>query len=122
MRCNVRQEGAKVRVNIDNHTFLELDPRAALEFARMLKSVARQADEWAHAERIVADSALLMRTGAPCTLSSHPTILDAARSEAAWNRDLRRYLPGGVKARGVFGTPNVVKHAGEKPPQLEGAG
>ena len=109
-KLNIRAEGNKVFVNINDDTFLELEWQKADEFAAALRATARVAESHQKAARIIADSALLMRGGAPFSLSNDPRVLDAARNEAAWNRDLRRQLPGGVKSDEVLGLPTIIRH------------
>lgn len=112
LTARVRQEGAAVLVQfIDGaRSFvLQLEHQTAAEIARLLAGAARQAEEWAHAERIAQDSAILLRAGAGFALSDHPAIRAEAAKEAAWNRDLRRYLPGGVKSAEAFGVPTILQ-------------
>lgn len=107
----VRAEGDKVLVNLDSRAYLELEPHVAQALAMAITQAAKQADEIRNVDGIIRDSAILMRAGAPFSLSSHPRIVDAARVEAAWSGDLRRYMPGGVKSEEVFGLPTVISHA-----------
>lgn len=110
-KFHVRAEGQKVLVNLNDRAFLELEPHVALALAAAITQAAKRADEIRNVDGIIRDSAILMRAGAPFSLSSRPRIVDAARSEAAWNGDLRRYMPGGVKSEEVFGLPTIISHA-----------
>lgn len=82
----------------------------ALDVAASIREQAKQAEEYAKAEGIIFDQALLVRLGANIGLSSNPAIQAEAAKEAAWNSDLRRYLPGGVKSKEQFGAPSVIRH------------
>lgn len=83
---------------------------------RALVAKARQAEEQAKAESIAADAAILFRSGAPFGLSNDPKIQDEAIKEAAWNRDLRRFMPGGIKSTEVIGVPTIIcKPRGAQP-------
>lgn len=84
----------------------------ALEFARAIYVKAKEAEEFAKANRVIADNALLLRAGVPVGLSNNRKIIDETIKEAVHNRDLRRHLPGGVKSQAVFGVPQVIA----KPP------
>jgi hypothetical protein len=106
----VRVEGARVLVNLDDRAFCEFEPKVAEEIGRALIDAAKRAAEIEHADRIALDCAILMRAGAPLTLSNNPRILDAARNTAAWDRDLRRYMPG-IKSTEVFGLPTLLQEA-----------
>lgn len=88
--------------------FVTLDRGPAADVVRFLHSGKLALEELIHAERIVMDSAILMRSGAPFSLSDHPVLKDEARKEAAWNSDLRRHMPGGVKSGEVFGLPKII--------------
>lgn len=74
------------------------------------------AEEHEKAEQVAKDNALLLRTGAPFGLSDNPAILAESVKIARDDRDLRRFLPGGIRATALLGTP-VVKHgdSGERP-------
>lgn len=102
----IRQEGDRVILILDGRGY-SLPPEAALQMSRVLHAKAKLAEEHIEAERIVSDHALLTRVGVPIGLSNNPKIQDAVRQEAAWNRELRRALPGGVKAPVVFGVPAI---------------
>lgn len=80
----------------------------ARELWRALVAKARQAEEQAKAEEIAADAAILFRAGAPFGLSDDPKIQSEAVKEAAWNRELRRCMPGGIKSTELFGAPTIV--------------
>jgi len=101
------QDGANVLVVIDGRA-TEMPWNVALDVARAMYQQAKRAEEYAKAAGIVFDQALLIRSGAFFGLSDHRGIQQEAAKEAAWNRDLRRYLPGGVKSKEQFGTPAVV--------------
>lgn len=109
MKTVIRAEGPKVFINLDERTFLEMEPKAALELAAAIRHQALAAEEYLQRERLAMDGAILARAGAPFTLSDRPDVLDRVRTEAAWNGDLRRYMPGEVKAREVFGNLMVAK-------------
>lgn len=112
LTVRIRQEGTDVVaqfVDGGKSFVLQLEFQTALDIAQLLAGAARRAEEWANAERIAHDSAILMRSGAPFSLSDHPAILSEARKEAAWNGELRRAMPGGVKSEEVFGLPTILQ-------------
>lgn len=109
----VGMDGPRVLLTIDGKT--ESIPwEAADEIARALTVKARQAEEEQKALGIAADNAVLLRVGVPIGLSSRPDILHESAQIAQYDRDLRRYLPGGIKSREVFGTPTIRRHAPKK--------
>lgn len=109
MKVQIRTEGPKVLVNFNDRAFLEIGHQEAQELSALLRRAGLQAQEHAEAERLIFEGAMLARAGFPLTLSNHPKILDRVRVEAAANHDLRRYMPGGVKATELVGVPTVVQ-------------
>ncbi len=105
-RVRVHQDGPYVDLVIDGRS-LRMPWNVALDLGKALIRKARDAEEIAKAESIIFDSALLIRTGAPLGFSDNPIIQKEAAKEAAWNGDLRKYLPGGVKSTEQFGKPSV---------------
>lgn len=110
----VRQEGAKVVLIYNGKLICELTWEAAGSVAKAIHTQAKKAEEIAKAEEIIYDQAILTRTGFPIGLSNHPAILQEAMKEAAWNRDLRRYIPParafGIQSQEVFGAPVIRRH------------
>jgi hypothetical protein len=104
----IRQEGDKVLLLSGGVLIGELPWQSADELANALRAKARQAEEHAKAQSIIYDSAILMRSGAPFSFSVRPDILKEAAKQAAWNSNLRRYMPGGVKSSEVFGAPTII--------------
>ncbi len=75
-----------------------------------LLTKARECEEQEQAERIAYDNAILFRAGVPIGLSDDPKIRDETAKLAAWDSDLRRYMPGGIKSKVMCGTPVIVVH------------
>ncbi len=107
----VRQSGARVTLVLDGAWLGDLPWQAALELAEALRTQAKRAEEWEKASQIAADQAVLLRAGIPIGLTSHPVIQAEAAKIAAWDRDLRRYLPGGVRSQSVVGAPSIHQSA-----------
>lgn len=105
----IRSEGKKVLLFSGGVFIAEMPWRAADELANALRSKARLAEEEEKAGQIIDDTAILMRAGVPFSFSNRADILKEAMKEAAWSRDLRRYMPGGVKSKEVFGTPTIIQ-------------
>lgn len=107
----VRQSGTRVTLVLDGAWIGDLPWQAALDLAEALRTQAKRAEEWDKASKIAADQAVLLRAGIPLGLTSHPTIQAEAAKLAAWDRDLRRYLPGGVRSQAAVGTPSIRQSA-----------
>jgi len=110
----IRREGSKVLLLSGGVLICEMHWQKADELAKSLQRKARLAEEEEKATQIVNDSAILMRAGAPFSLSNRPDILKEAVKEAAWNRDLRRFMPFGVRSKEVFGVPTIIQHPPRK--------
>lgn len=109
-RARVIDEGDQVVLVIDGRP-TEMPPEAALALSRALAAKARivQERQPKTALRIIHDEAILLRAGVPLSLSSHPAIRAEAEKEAVSNRDLRKYMPGGVKSEEHVPGPVVTQ-------------
>jgi len=107
------QNGNRVVMVINGRQVEGMPWQTALQLAKALTSVAKQAEEWDNAERIASDQALLMRTGAPFGITQHPKIRSEAEKRALYDRTLRRYIPHtpltGIRSREVFGVPSLLQ-------------
>lgn len=106
--ARVIDEGDQVVLVLDGKP-TEMTPEAALAISRALAAKARIVMERrpANAMRTIKDEALLLRAGVPFSLSANPKIRAEAEKEAATDRDLRRYLPGGIKSEEHVPAPTV---------------
>lgn len=111
-QMQVRQEGESVILIVNGRAVAQMPPESALEVSRAIRIQAGKAREIGEAERVINDQALLTRAGAPFGLTNNPKILDAAGREAAWDRNLRRRFPGGIKSQSHVGSPTIVNHDG----------
>lgn len=109
-RVTVRTEGTEVLLIHNGRLVFRCPWQKADELAKMLTAKARQAEEQARAPEIAWDSAILLRSGAPLGFSSDPKIQGEALKSALYSRDLRRYLPGGIRSKAIFGQPTMVAH------------
>lgn len=107
----VCQSGSRVTLILDGAWLGDLPWQAALELADALRTQAKRAEEWDKASQIAADQAVLLRAGIPLGLTSHPMIQAEAAKIAAWDSDLRRYLPGGVRSQAAVGAPSIHQSA-----------
>lgn len=103
----VKREGDRVMFVLDGKCYM-IPALQAREIAKLLNSAAARVEEIENATKIIADGALLARVGFPIGLSNDPKIKDEVRKEAAFNRELRRAIPGSVKSREVFGVPSLT--------------
>lgn len=83
----------------------------ALAIANRLRAVGKLAEEWAKPDQVAKDAAILQRAGTNIGITSDPRILDEAGKQAVSNRDLRRYMPGGVKSQEQIGRPRLIDHS-----------
>jgi hypothetical protein len=106
----VRQEGNRVILIEDGKAILDVPWQYADKIAKAMRSKARAAEEQDKAPAIAMDAAIVLRAGLPFGLSSDPKIMAESRKLAAHDRDLRRYMPGGIKSQQQFGQPAVTVH------------
>lgn len=108
-KINVSAQADRVILTINGRA-IDLPFEQAYHLSLALRVKANQAEEYVKAEQIIMDSAILLRAGANIGLSSNPDIQTEAAKEAAWNSNLRRYMPGGVKSQEQFGKAAVTNH------------
>ena len=105
-----RQERDRVLVLLNGRLIADMPWDAADDCWKAMRSVSKLAEEYALANRIIFDHALLLRVGATIGLTNNRKMQAEAAKEAAWNSDLRRYLPGGVKSEEQVGLPRIIQH------------
>lgn len=117
IHVSVRQEATQVVVIRNGATVFDMPWDAALQLAQAIYTQAKRAEELAKADAIAGDQAVLLRLGVPLGLSDRPDIQQEAQKRAAWDSDLRRYIPlkrakgvGGIQSAAVFGTPRIIRH------------
>ena len=110
----IRQEGERVLIIKNGIAIMDLPWDAAFTLAKAITTQAKKAEEIAKALDIISDQAILTRVGFPIGLTRNPKIMKEAMKEAAWNTQLRRYIPPsrahGIASGEVFGTPNIIQH------------
>jgi hypothetical protein len=110
----VRRDGPRILLLSEGLALADLPWEAALELAHALRAQAKRAEEIACREQVVYDQAILNRLGIKLGLVVDPRLQQEAMHEAAWNSDLRRYLPGGIRSQEVVGMPTLIRH---RPPK-----
>lgn len=106
-RVQFRQSGARLSLIVDGRLILEGHWSMFDELAAMMRSSARKAEEWDSAEAVARDNAILLRAGVPIGLSNNPAIRAETIKLAETDRDLRRYMPGGIGGKELFGRPTI---------------
>lgn len=96
--ASVIQDDERVLLVIDGRLVADLPPEAAIALGRALITKGRLAEEIVHRERVIADQALLFRSGVGIPLIVNPALRAEAGKEAAWNSELRRALPNRTDA------------------------
>ncbi len=106
------RRGTDVALEVDGTTVFMADWSVALAIGQAIVAKAREAEEEAKASLIVADQALIVRSGLGNLfgLTNRLDIMRESVKEATWSRVLRRALPGGIKSTAVVGTPTIIKH------------
>jgi hypothetical protein len=109
----IRQDGTRVMLLYQGRCLCSMPWQAALDLAHAIRTQAKRAEELDRAPAIIRDQAIVTRLGLRFGLTSHPSLLREACRQAAWDRNLRRYIPSG-KARGldrqsVVGAPSLIQ-------------
>lgn len=108
-QIRVGRDGKRIKVISNGRLLLDIPYEAALEIGRALIGKGKEAEELANPHKIIMDQALLIRSGFPLGLTNNRDVMKESIKEAVNNRDLRRYLPGGVKSQAVVGTPSLIQ-------------
>lgn len=111
----LHQELDRVWLIINGQRVLDMGWQQALEVGKALMFQARKAEEVAKIDQVVFDQAILMRAGFPMRFATRNDMLKLAGNEAAWNSDLRRYMPNNLERYGEMFAPMVTQHPKEKP-------
>jgi len=106
----VRRNGPRILLLHEGRALADLPWEAALDLAHALRAQAKRAEEIACREQVVRDQAILHRLGIRLGLIADPRLQQDALREAAWNTELRRYLPGGIQTQEAVGTPTLIRH------------
>jgi hypothetical protein len=93
----IRQEGSNVLLLSGPVLIAEMPWEKARVLASAIREMAKLAEETAKADQIIDDSALLLKSGSPFTLSDNPDIKKEA-AKKAWPS---------IKSGEVFGLPIV---------------
>lgn len=104
----VHVEGSRVQLVQNGTLMLDLPWDQARRLARALKVQASKAEARAKVRTIIGDQALLIRKGIPLALTPDPSVFKEAGKEAAHDRDLRRFIPGGIPSGVKFGYPKLI--------------
>ena len=108
--ARIRHEGLTVQVIFSDGKAVALAWDAALALGQAITYHARLVEEVVKRERVVMDQAILLRAGLWLPLVNDPYLRHQAHQEAAWNSDLRRYLPGGIPSQEEVGRPTIIRH------------
>ena len=114
--ARTRQDGKEVLFEASSKN-LQLTWQAAKDIARALMAASKAAEEYENAQSgtLIRDQAILTRLGARFGLTSNPAIQKEAMNAALYDRDLRRFLPGGIKSQEHVGVPAVIRHKARRP-------
>lgn len=104
----VLQYGTRVVVLRDGALAADMTWEGAAELGKALIAAARKAEEWAKAQEVAADAAVLMRAGFPIGLAHHPAVVGEAYKVSQGDRELRRHMRNNVSNKSVVGTPRVM--------------
>lgn len=108
-QIRVGRDGDRIKVISKGCLILDVPYEAALEIGRAIIGKAKEAEEFANPYKIIMDQAILFRTGFPLGLTNNRDIMSESIKTAMHDRDLRRFIPGGVRSKEVVGTPSLIQ-------------
>lgn len=117
--ASVQQDGERVKLIIDGKLVADLPPEAAIALGRALITKGRLAEEIVYRERVIADQALLFRSGVGIPLAVNPALRAEAAKEAAWNSELRRALPNKTDAVNKVAGQVYMPAVWQEPPKKD---
>jgi hypothetical protein len=107
-RVTVRYDGSDLLLVFEPCGWLiKWPPAEYSKISDALHAKAGLAEEFDEALRIAREHAILLRAGFPMGLTSNPLIQAEAKTIAEHDRDLRRFMPGGVRSQVMLGAPIV---------------
>jgi hypothetical protein len=106
-KVTVKVEGTRVLLIRNGTLLLDLTWEGAKGLARALRIQSARAEQASKIPELINDQATLIRAGVPIALTNDPRIFKEAGNEAAFNRELRKALPGGIPTGVTFGSPCV---------------
>ena len=115
----VGMDGKRVLLKSSNGTEMKIPWQVVETLCKVMVSKSKQMEEMANLDRILADQAMMFRSGAPFGLSNRRDILKEAAHIAQYDDKLRRYMPGGIKSTAIVGTPTVIRHDPPKEAKIE---
>jgi hypothetical protein len=117
--ARVRLDGTNVLLIVEGQLIAEWPWQVAKEIGAGLIYQGKLGEELAKHEKVIADGALLHRSGSPVGLAVNTKIGDEVQKEAHYNRKLRRALPNAVPSGSVF-APGVINTAPKEKPNGKG--
>jgi hypothetical protein len=102
-------------IKVDGREFAlqDLPWDAAAKIGEAFTTAAKEAEEYAKANNIIQDQAILYRSGAPFALTNNPKMQHEAKKEAVTSRVLRRsnlrMRAGGIPSQESVGRPMVTQ-------------
>jgi len=109
-QVTIKRDDLYVLIVIEDRKVLDLPWDAALQLAKAITIQAKRIEEDVKHSQIIADQALLMRSGAPFGITNNPDIIAEAKKEAVGNTFLRKNVSGKGIGGPILGTPTVVRH------------
>ncbi len=108
VKVRVARENTDVLLQLEDRGY-RIPYQVALRLSDLLLRAGKAAEEAANVAQVVEDGAILARAGVPIGLSDDPKVQDEIKKSAAWDKKLRKAMPGGVKSKEVFGKPTLIQ-------------
>ena len=109
-QLDIRREGNRVLLLKGGALLADMPWEAALEVARALQALGKQAEQIAKIEKVIDDQAILLRSGVALGLTNNPAAQHEALRKAEFDPALRKHYPnklGGIPSDAVIGIPTI---------------
>lgn len=105
----IRSIEDKVIILLNGKLIATLPWEAAKEFAAGIKHQAGLSEEYAKADQVSSDQAILIRSGLPVNIANLSDVQKEAWRKAQNDDNARRVPMKGIPSRGKVGAPGLIK-------------
>lgn len=104
-QLTIHRQGLEFTFELQGRIWFQCPYTTARQIAKALLAKGRELEEQAKALQIIADEAILLRTGLPIGLSYNPQI-----NRAAWKAAEDVHFPGAKIPEAIFYPPTIIQH------------
>ncbi len=105
----IRSVKDKVIILLDGKLIATLPWEAAKQLSEAIKVQALLSEEYANADKVALDQAMMVRAGFPFGIANNPEIQRLSAHKAQYDDKARQVPLRGVKGKGIVGTPGLIR-------------